>query len=120
MALRKHCNGTCGHYYMHLAYEHLDELIFEHGPFQHGNDEILEKGLPRPASNPLPPVHVHTHTHTHTPSPLPPPPVEAEALYWAWPLCIPFEADDTPPTPTSPHLTPPPSSLIGNRDMDQR
>jgi hypothetical protein len=47
MALRKHCNGTCGHYYMHMAYEHLDELISEHGPFQHGNDEILEKGLHR-------------------------------------------------------------------------
>ena len=48
MALRKHCNGTCGHYYMHLAYDHLDELIAEHGPFQHGNDEVLEKSLHPP------------------------------------------------------------------------
>ena len=59
-ALRRHCNGTAGHYYMHLAYEHLDELIIEHGPFQHGNDEILEKGLLPPASNPRPTQHAHT------------------------------------------------------------
>ena len=43
-ALRKHSNGTCGHYYGHLAFAHFEELILEHGPFQHGNDEILEKG----------------------------------------------------------------------------
>ena len=43
-SLRKHSNGTCGHYYMHLAFEHLGELIEEHAPFQHGNDAILEKG----------------------------------------------------------------------------
>ena len=43
-ALRKHSNGTCGHYYGHLAFAHFEELIIEHGPFQHGNDEILEKG----------------------------------------------------------------------------
>ena len=43
-ALRKHSNATCGHYYGHLAFAHMEELILEHGPFQHGNDEILEKG----------------------------------------------------------------------------
>jgi hypothetical protein len=63
-ALRRHCTGTAGHYYMHLAYEHLDELIIEHGPFQHGNDEILEKGLQAaPRLTPAPPT-MHTHTHT--------------------------------------------------------
>ena len=54
------------------------------------------------ASIAMPPHSTHHRRLTH---PRPTPPVEAEALYWAWPLCIPFDADDTPPTPTPP--TPP-------------
>ena len=43
-ALRKHANGACGHYYSHLAYAHLQELINEHGHLQQVNNEVLEKG----------------------------------------------------------------------------
>ena len=42
--MRKHANGACGHYYSHLAYAHLQELINEHGHLQQVNDEVLEKG----------------------------------------------------------------------------
>ena len=43
-ALRKHANGACGHYYGHVAFAHLEELINEHGNLQPVNDEVLEKG----------------------------------------------------------------------------
>ena len=43
-ALRAHSNNGVGHYYMHLSFAHLKELIKEHGHLQHGNDEVLEKG----------------------------------------------------------------------------
>ena len=44
VALRKHGNESCGHYYSHVAFAHLKELIVEHGHLQSGNDEVLEKG----------------------------------------------------------------------------
>ena len=43
-ACRAHANNGVGHYYMHLAFAHLQELILEHGHLQTGNDEVLEKG----------------------------------------------------------------------------
>ena len=43
-SLRKHGNESCGHYYSHLAFAHLKELMREHHHFQAGNDEVLEKG----------------------------------------------------------------------------
>ena len=43
-AVRSHSGDTVGHYYMHIAFAHAEELILEHGPLQHGNDEVLEKG----------------------------------------------------------------------------
>ena len=43
-SLRVHCNGTSGHYYSHVAFAHLKEIVEEHGNMQHGNDEVLEKG----------------------------------------------------------------------------
>ena len=103
---------------MHLAYEHLDELIIEHGPFQHGNDEILEKGLHRPASNPRPTHHAHTHAHPTTYYPLDDPPL----LMFFNHLSVQRVARALAPTspPTSPHLTPPSSSLAGNRDMKRQ
>ena len=105
-ALRKHCNGTCGHYYMHLAYEHLGELIIEHGPFQHGNDEILEKGLHRPASNPRPTQHAHPTTYY----PLDDPPL----LMFFNHLSIQRAARALAPTshPTSPHPLPPLQEIV--------
>ena len=42
--LRAHAGGLVGHYYMHQAYAHLEECIALHGPLQHGNDEVLERG----------------------------------------------------------------------------
>jgi hypothetical protein len=33
-----------GHYYMHQSYSHLEEQITRHGPLQHRNDEVLERG----------------------------------------------------------------------------
>ena len=42
-SLRKHCNGATGHYYMHIAFAHIDEITEEHGHWQTGNDEVLEK-----------------------------------------------------------------------------
>jgi hypothetical protein len=44
IAMRAHCNGTSGHYYSHVAFSHLKEIILEHANLQHGNDEVLEKG----------------------------------------------------------------------------
>ena len=44
MALRKHGNESCGHYYSHVSLAHLEELVVEHGHLQAGNDEVLEKG----------------------------------------------------------------------------
>jgi hypothetical protein len=43
-AIRTHSGDTVGHYYMHVAFAHLEELVLKHGPLQHGNDEVLEKG----------------------------------------------------------------------------
>ena len=43
-ALRSHSNGQVGHYYSHVAFAHLEELIVEHGHLMQGNDEVLEKG----------------------------------------------------------------------------
>ena len=42
--LRAHAGGLVGHYYMHQAFAHLEECIRRHGPLQHGNDEVLERG----------------------------------------------------------------------------
>ena len=42
--LRAHAGGLVGHYYMHQAFAHLVEQIETHGPLQHGNDEVLERG----------------------------------------------------------------------------
>eukprot|EP00965_Chrysotila_dentata_P116526 3851630-Pleurochrysis_carterae.AAC.1 len=44
MAIRTHCGDSVGHYYMHVAFAHLKELLISHGHLQHGNDEVLEKG----------------------------------------------------------------------------
>lgn len=44
IALRAHGNESCGHYYSHVCFAHLEELINEHNHFQCGNDEVLEKG----------------------------------------------------------------------------
>ena len=44
VALRVHAGALVGHYYMHQAYAHLQETIEKHGPMQHGNDEVLERG----------------------------------------------------------------------------
>eukprot|EP00965_Chrysotila_dentata_P242910 6205123-Pleurochrysis_carterae.AAC.1 len=43
-AVRTHCGDSVGHYYMHVAFAHLDELLLRHGHLQHGNDEVFEKG----------------------------------------------------------------------------
>jgi hypothetical protein len=42
--LRAHAGGLVGHYYMHQAFAHVEECILLHGPLQHGNDEVLERG----------------------------------------------------------------------------
>ena len=42
--LRRHSNGSVGHYYSHVAFAHLEELLEEHGHLQPVNDEVLEKG----------------------------------------------------------------------------
>ena len=42
--LHAHAGGLVGHYHMHQAYAHLEECILLHGPLQHGNDEVLERG----------------------------------------------------------------------------
>ena len=44
LSLRVVAGGATGHYYMHLAFAHLKELIQLHGQLQHGNDEVLERG----------------------------------------------------------------------------
>ena len=44
VGLRAHAGGLVGHYYMHQAYIHVEESILLHGPLQHGNDEVLERG----------------------------------------------------------------------------
>ena len=43
-AIRTHANGEIGHFYCHIAYAHLEELVLEHGYLQTVNDEVLEKG----------------------------------------------------------------------------
>ena len=43
-AIRAHSGNVMRHYYNHLVFAHLEELIEVHGSLQSGNDEILEKG----------------------------------------------------------------------------
>ena len=44
VAIRAHAGNAMRHYYNHVVFAHLAELIELHGNLQSGNDEILEKG----------------------------------------------------------------------------
>ena len=44
VAARAHAGNSMRHYYNHIVFAHLHELIALHGNLQCGNDEILEKG----------------------------------------------------------------------------
>ena len=44
VAARAHVGNHMRHYYNHIVFAHLAELVRLHGNLQSGNDEILEKG----------------------------------------------------------------------------
>ena len=44
VAARAHVGNHMRHYYNHIVFAHLAELVRRHGNLQCGNDEILEKG----------------------------------------------------------------------------
>jgi hypothetical protein len=44
MAIRAHSGGVVGHYYCHVAFAHIQEILVESGHMMAGNDEVLEKG----------------------------------------------------------------------------
>ena len=44
MAIRAHSGGVVGHYYCHVAFVHIQEILEESGHMMAGNDEVLEKG----------------------------------------------------------------------------
>lgn len=44
VAVRKHSKFTCNHYYCHVAFAHLKELIISNGHLFSGDDAILERG----------------------------------------------------------------------------